>query len=173
MSYKVKYHICHWRNDLSIMTSACFFFRMGKVKKMCWAEVKHSHANTMAFIMVIKKIRPQTLAQKDAVISHFICHSSFVGGDICTVIIQTCFGMFAISTCPSQFLIVCSNVLGTSKWITCRTSGMLTPIPIAAVANTTHIVLSFNEPVSCFQISSFILSVWGAWNCAKRQFSGL
>ena len=32
------------------MNSACFFSHVGKVEKMCWAEVKHSHSNTTASI---------------------------------------------------------------------------------------------------------------------------
>ena len=50
-----------------IMTySACFFSHMGKVEKMCWAEVKHSHSNTMASISfkvnpVVESILPNLL----------------------------------------------------------------------------------------------------------------
>ena len=33
-----------------IITSACFFSHIRKVEKMCWAEVKHSHSNTMTSI---------------------------------------------------------------------------------------------------------------------------
>ena len=49
-----------------IMTSACFFSHMEKVEKMCWAEVKHSHSNTMASISlkvnpVVESILPNLL----------------------------------------------------------------------------------------------------------------
>ena len=49
-----------------IMTSACFFSHMGKVEKMCWAEVKHSHSNTVASLSfkvnpVVESILPNLL----------------------------------------------------------------------------------------------------------------
>ena len=49
-----------------MMTSACFFFHLGKVEKMCWAEVKHSHSNTTASISfrvnrIVQSILPNLL----------------------------------------------------------------------------------------------------------------
>ena len=45
---------------------ACFFSHVGKVEKMCWAEVKHSHSNTTASISfrvnrIVQSILPNLL----------------------------------------------------------------------------------------------------------------
>ena len=67
-----------------IMTySACFFSHMEKVEKMCWAEVKHSHSNTMASISfkvnnVVESILPNLLRLLPRCNRYCLLSSSFI-----------------------------------------------------------------------------------------------
>ena len=63
---KIVQHSLHKSFITCMMTSACFFSHVGKVEKMCWAEVKHSHSNTTASISfrvnrIVQSILPNLL----------------------------------------------------------------------------------------------------------------
>ena len=65
-TYKIVQHSLHKSFITCMMTSACFFSHVGKVEKMCWAEVKHSHSNTTASISfrvnrIVQSILPNLL----------------------------------------------------------------------------------------------------------------
>ena len=47
-TWKIVQYSLHKSFITCMMTSACFLSYVGKVGKMCWAEVKHSHSNTTA-----------------------------------------------------------------------------------------------------------------------------
>ena len=65
-TWKIVQYSLHKSFITCMMTSACFFSHVGKVEKMCWAEVKHSHSNTTASISfrvnrIVESILPNLL----------------------------------------------------------------------------------------------------------------